>query len=98
MDKECIDKLDDMIDQHISAEDFENKDLSRLIMTITQKMVGGDITIQFGETVTYADVLFSILCLADSLAKDNKNIGTIDKVLEDLVSMSKHEEFHKDDK
>lgn len=96
MEETTIEKLDDVIDQHISAKDFENKDLSRLIMTITQKMVGGDITIQFGETVSYADVLFSILCMADALAKDNKNIGSIDKVLDDLISMSKHEEFHKD--
>lgn len=96
MEETTIEKLDDIIDQQISAKDFENKDLSRLIMTITQKMVGGDITIQFGETVSYADVLFSILCMADALAKDNKNIGSIDKVLDDLISMSKHEEFHKD--
>lgn len=97
MDKECIDVIDEMIDEKVSSEEFENKDLSRLIMTITQKMIGGDITIQFGETVTYADVLFSILCMADALAKDNKNIGSIDKVIEDLISMSKHEEFHKED-
>ena len=96
MEETTIEKLDDIIDQQISAKDFENKDLSRLIMTITQKMVGGDITIQFGETVSYADVLFSILCMADALARDNKNIGSIDKVLDDLISMSKHEEFHKD--
>jgi len=96
MEETTIEKLDDIIDQQISAKDFEDKDLSRLIMTITQKMVGGDITIQFGETVSYADVLFSILCMADALAKDNKNIGSIDKVLDDLISMSKHEEFHKD--
>lgn len=96
MEETTIEKLDDIIDQHISVKDFEDKDLSRLIMTITQKMVGGDITIQFGETVSYADVLFSILCMADALAKDNKNIGSIDKVLDDLISMSKHEEFHKD--
>lgn len=96
MEETTIEKLDDIIDQQISAKDFEDKDLSRLIMTITQKMVGGDITIQFGETVSYADVLFSILCMADALARDNKNIGSIDKVLDDLISMSKHEEFHKD--
>ena len=96
MEETTIEKLDDVIDQHISAKDFEDKELSRLIMTITQKMVGGDITIQFGETVSYADVLFSILCMADALARDNKNIGSIDKVLDDLISMSKHEEFHKD--
>lgn len=98
MDETCIDKLDDMIDEQISSKDFEDKDLSRLIMTITQKMVGGDITIQFGETVTYSDVLFAVLCMADALAKDNKNIGSIDKVLDDLISMSKHKEFHKDNK
>ena len=96
MDKEYIDKMDKDIDEHISAIDFEQKDLSRLILTISQKMVGGDIDIQVGETVTYADVLFSILCLADTLAKDNKKIGSIDKVIEDLIAMSKHEEFHKD--
>lgn len=96
--EEVIDKLDDIIDKTVSAKEFEDKDLSRLIMTITQKMVGGDLTIQFGETVTYQDVLFSILCMADALAKDNKKIGSIDKVLEDLASMAKHEEFHKDEK
>lgn len=96
MEKTLIDQMDKDIDERISAMDFENKDLSRLILTITQKMIGGDIEIQLGETVTYADVLFSILCLAHSLAEDNEKIGSIDKVLEDLISMSKHEEFHKD--
>lgn len=98
MDKTCIDKMDEVIDQRISSMEFDEKDLSRLILTITQRMVGGDIDIQVGETVTYADALFSILCFADALAKSNKKIGTIDKVLDDLISMSKHEEFHKDEK
>ena len=90
--------INDMIDQRISKEDFEKKDISRLILTITQKMVGGDLTIQFGETTTYGDLLFAFLCTADALAKDNPKIGNIDKVIDDLVSMSKHEEFHKNDK
>lgn len=98
MEDRNMKEIDDMIDQRISKEDFEKKDISRLILTITQKMVGGDLTIQFGETTTYGDLLFAFLCTADALAKDNPKIGNIDKVIDDLVSMSKHEEFHKNDK
>ena len=98
MEDRNMKEINDMIDQRISKEDFEKKDISRLILTITQKMVGGDLTIQFGETTTYGDLLFAFLCTADALAKDNPKIGNIDKVIADLVSMSKHEEFHKNDK
>lgn len=98
MEDRNMKEIDDMIDQRISKEDFEKKDISRLILTITQKMVGGDLTIQFGETTTYGDLLFAFLCTADALAKDNPKIGNIDKVIDDLVSMSKHEEFHKNNK
>lgn len=98
MEDRNMKEIDDMIDQRISKEDFEKKDISRLILTITQKMVGGDLTIQFGETTTYGDLLFAFLCTADALAKDNPKIGNIDKIIDDLVSMSKHEEFHKNDK
>lgn len=98
MEDSNMKEIDDMIDQRISKEDFEKKDISRLILTITQKMVGGDLTIQFGETTTYGDLLFAFLCTADALAKDNPKIGNIDKVIDDLVSMSKHEEFHKNNK
>ncbi len=98
MEDHNMKEIDDMIDQRISKEDFEKKDISRLILTITQKMVGGDLTIQFGETTTYGDLLFAFLCTADALAKDNPKIGNIDKVIDDLVSMSKHEEFHKNNK
>ena len=98
MEDRNMKEIDDMIDQRISKEDFEKKDISRLILTITQKMIGGDLTIQFGETTTYGDLLFAFLCTADALAKDNPKIGNIDKVIDDLVSMSKHEEFHKNNK
>ena len=98
MEDNNMKEIDDMIDQRISKEDFEKKDISRLILTITQQMAGGDLTIQFGETTTYGDLLFAFLCTADALAKDNPKIGNIDKVIDDLVSMSKHEEFHKNNK
>lgn len=97
MDNNDVIKMDKDIDKMVSAEEFKNKDISRLILIIEQKLVGGDLEIQCGETATYSDLLFSILCLFDSLSKDNKNIGTVEKIIDDMLSMYKSDEFHKND-
>ena len=96
MKKANIKVLEKKVDKYISSREFKKTDISRLIITVTQKMIGGNLEIQCGETATYADLLFTILCIGHSLAKDNKKIGSIDKFLDDLISMSQSEEFHKE--
>lgn len=84
------------IDIAVSAEEFASADMTRLIVSIEQKLVGGDLEIRCGETASYSDLLFSILCLFDSLAKDNKYVGSVQKIVDDMLSMYQSEEFHKE--
>jgi hypothetical protein len=76
-------------------KDFKQADISRLIITIVQRVVGGNLEIQCGETATYADVLFGFLCWADAFARENKKVEmSVDKVLADLHQMYQNEAFH----